>query len=285
MDAFVEVTKPDGSSELFPLEGAQVTLGRSGTAGVSLPMESQLELEHVLLAPRGKEGCWVSVSEGAATPVLAKGKAFASGMVKWGTELTIGSLRLRLTNKRTATKSENGISPVLLVALVVVLGGAGWFMLQGGERHVPSQEGMDPPALFFAEGTCPAGRTGSQVEQFADSRGDRYPYDPRDGVAAIGLYKDAAACFTTAGDNGGAQRSTRNGEQLQRTVEADYAARRLRLDRALAGNHWIDAQREASALVALTTHIEDDDWVAWLTRINRISEARASKLRGTKRQR
>ena len=56
MDAFVEVVKPDGTQERFPVEGAQITLGKSGTAGISIPTANELELEHLLIAPRGKEG-------------------------------------------------------------------------------------------------------------------------------------------------------------------------------------------------------------------------------------
>ena len=98
MDAFVEVVKEDGTQERFPIEGAQITVGKSGTAGVSIPAAAELELEHLLIAPRGKEGCWVSTSQGALTPTKYKGKAFNSGMVPWGAEFAIGSLRVRVTN-------------------------------------------------------------------------------------------------------------------------------------------------------------------------------------------
>ena len=42
MDAFVEVVKPDGTQERYPVEGAQVTLGKSGTAGISIPTANEL---------------------------------------------------------------------------------------------------------------------------------------------------------------------------------------------------------------------------------------------------
>ena len=37
MDAFVEVVQPDGTQERFPIEGAQATVGKSGTAAISIP--------------------------------------------------------------------------------------------------------------------------------------------------------------------------------------------------------------------------------------------------------
>jgi len=280
MDAFVEITRPDGTSERFPIEGTQATLGRSGTAGISLPQESQLELEHVLLAPRGKEGCWLSASQSAMTPVLVKGKAFQSGIVKWGTQLSIGSLKLQVTNKRAATKGgEGGVSPVLSVALVVVLGAAGYLFLTDEEASMPSLEGLEAPSLFTEPASaCPAGQTGSTLEQAADSRADRYRYDPRDGVASVELYQQAAACFSAPEQASDAQRTTRQAQQMQQVVDADYAARRLRLSRALATEEWRQVERQSAALLSITVHIPDSDWRTWLEQIHRIAEARAAQM-------
>jgi hypothetical protein len=283
MDAFVEITRPDGSSERFPIEGTQATLGRSGTAGISLPAEPQLELEHILLAPRGKEGCWISASQGAMTPVLVKGKPFQSGILKWGSTLSIGSLKLTVTNKRGATKgasSSSSTSPVLVIVLLVVLAGAAYMLLTDDTAAMPSAEGMEPPSLF-AEGPaqCPAGQTGTQLEQFADSRGDRYSYDPRDGVASVNLYKQAAACFAASGaeHTADAQRATRESEQMKATVDADYAARRLRLSRSLATEDWPSVETQSAALLSMTRHLEGNDWRAWLDQVHRIAMARASQ--------
>jgi hypothetical protein len=277
MDAFVEVIRQDGSSERFPIEGQQATLGRSGTAGISLPTEAYLEMEHLLLAPRGREGCWVSISQGAATPVTFKGKPFSNGMVKWGAELAVGSIKLRVTNKRATVKKEGQVSPVIIIAAVLVLAGAAFMLTRDQGAGVPSSEGLEPPELFTTAQTCPAGGSGSQVEQEADSRGDRYPYDPRDGVAAVQLYGQAASCYTAAGSASDSQRVASAGATLQATVDADYASRRLRLGRALSNDRFADALREANALLRLTQHLTDNDYVAWLTNMQRIVEARAIK--------
>jgi hypothetical protein len=215
------------------------------------------------------------------TPVMVKGRPFQSGIVKWGTSLSIGSLKLTVTNKRTPTKGGQGsVSPVLALGLVAALGALAWMFLSEDPGTMPSAEGMEPPGLFSdAAEECPAGQTGPQLEQAADSRGDRYAYDPRDGVAAVTLYRQAAACFTAAGAIYAAdgQRATRESEQMKTTVDADYAARRLRLSRSLAVEDWHTVERQSRALLAMTRHLEGDGWRAWLDQVHRIAEARASQ--------
>ena len=56
MEAYVEVIREDGTLERTRIEGEQITVGRSPTAGVPLPDTHNLKPKHLLIAPRG-EGC------------------------------------------------------------------------------------------------------------------------------------------------------------------------------------------------------------------------------------
>lgn len=279
MDAYVEVTQPDGTSERFPIEGAQVTLGKSGTAGISLPTAHDLELEHLLIAPRGKEGCWVSTSQGAATPTKLRGKPFTNGMVPWNTDLVIGRFKVRVTNKKTKVRSAEGPSKIVLIGggLAVVLGA--WTFLGGSDGGVPSSDGIQPPSLFAGlDEACPADianvEDAARVEYSGHVRGDRYRYDPRDGVAAVELYRQAASCFSQVGESSRATDSRLAGEALAAEIDADYASRRLRLHHALEISDWSGAIRETEELVGLTSHLGDDPYVGWLSQTLRIARAR-----------
>jgi len=289
MDAFVEVIGADGMSERFPIEGQQVTLGRAGSAGISLPTASELELEHLLIAPREKEGCWISTSQGAATPTLHKGKPFASGMVPWGTELQIGRFKIKVTNKRTPAKKDGGgVSPVILIASVAVMGIAGWWFLGRSEPDLAAPEGVEPPALFADEVECPStgdpATNARNAEYQAHSRGDRYHFDPRDGVAAVRLYGEAAACYRRAENSDRATIMETERENMRIAVEADYAGRRLRLHHALQVQDWVKASIETEALAKLTAHLEEGDpYVEWLDRARRILIARAERADAERR--
>jgi len=280
MDAYVEVVYEDGRKDRFPIEGAQVTLGKSGTAGISLPTSGELELEHLLIAPRGKEGCWVSTSQGARTPTKLKGKVFDSGMVGWGSELIIGTVRIKLTNKKPSKGGEDGPSKVVLLGGVAIVAVVLFMILEPGQEMVPSGEGIEPPDLFTAlPTTCEevdADAAAQRLEYAAHSRGDRYSYDPQDGVMAVMLYAQAKACYEEAGEGDQAEVMDEARQTMQEKVNADFAAIRLRLHHALSVEDWEAAEREAEALDALTSELsEDDPYTAWLDQLLRIVRANA----------
>lgn len=284
MEAFVEVISADGTSERYPLEGQQVTLGRSGTAGVSLPLASHLELEHLLLAPRGRQGCWISTSQTATTPTLHKGKPFASGMVPWGAELVIGELRIRVTDRRAPAKRDGKQgSPVVIFGGAAIVAVVAWMYLGETEVDLSSPEGVEPPALFAEQPECPSGDAAANArdaEYRADSRGDRYYFDPRDGVEAVRLYGEAAVCYEQAGQAERATQMNQLREEMEVTVNADYAGRRLRLHHAISTKDWGKAIVETSALVELTQHLsEEDPYVQWLERAKRVVVAQQERER------
>ena len=279
MDAYVEILHPDGRKERFPIEGEQTTIGKSGTAGISLPTSSELELEHLLVAPRGRAGCWVSTSQGARTPTVVKGKEFVSGMVPWGTEVKIGDVRITLTDRKPgATSGPSSRLVILGVALILAVGALS--LIPEPEDSLPSGADLEPPDLFATvESECGEGDPtvlGPDYEYQAHSRGDRYSYDPQDGVNAVSLYARASDCYTRAGMSDEATAMTESREEMQRTVNADYAARRLRLHHSLSVEDWKSVEMETAALVKLTADVDpEDSYVVWLERVLRIARANA----------
>jgi hypothetical protein len=282
MEAFVEVTDSEGKKERHPISGAQVTLGKSGTAMISLPTANELELEHLLIAPRGKEGCWVSTSQGALTPTTLKGKPFASGILKWGAELHIGRVRVRVTNKKTKAKGgKSSLSPVVVLGGLAILGAGAWMLLRPGTLEVPTSQGLIPPDLFEAlDGSCSgddgtAAERAEQAEYNGHVTGDRYQYAPGDGVEAVRYYLVAASCLREAGRTTDASEVDRFREELVSTINADYAGLRLHLEHSMAVENWADSVRDSERLVGLVSHLGDDPYGAWLGQTLRISRARA----------
>ncbi len=285
MQYLIEVVQSDGSKDRHPIEGGQVTVGKSGVAGISIPAATELELEHLLVAPKGKEGCWVSTTDGASTPTLLKGKPFRSGMVPWGSEFRIGRTTLRVLTKTGASKSGDGPSPVLLLALVGALGYMAYTFLEHEDSAVTSSDGLSPPELFAGlDESCPQGprNTAPEIEYRAHSRGDRFHYELADGVEAVKLYRQAATCYTAGGNGGDATRMRHEADHLQTLLESDYGARRIRLSHAIEVEDWRAAAIETDALMSMTRHLNpEDSWLEWLERTHRDVQARADTVTST----
>ncbi|MCX7807119.1 MAG: FHA domain-containing protein [Deltaproteobacteria bacterium] len=255
MEAYVEVIREDGTLERVRIEGEQITVGRSPTAGVPLPDLRELEAEHLLIAPRG-ESCWVACNQRARVPARINGQPFMQGMVPWGTIIELPGVRIRVTDRLPKEVKEKTNSSLVLVggaALIMLLV---WMMGGSSEPGLEVHPPVEPLALFANQEQCPASGTAAlkQADLFAEmalAKSERYPFDPSDGVESVRLYRRAEACYRLAGLNDAAQQMKAEGDHMQQRVEEDYAAHRLRLERALEQKNFEDALFEIQSLLAL----------------------------------
>lgn len=278
MEAYIEITREDGSLERMRIEGEQITLGKASNAGVSLPDQRDLENEHLLIAPRG-EGCWIAVAQGAKLGAKVGGAPFQHGMVAWGTEVEVGNLRFRITDKppQEQKKGQQQVSPVVLVGAVVAAVAVLW-LLSGDPATGLETDAPDPIVLFADVPVC--ADTGPGADRRADdnaeaalAKSERYPFDPGDGVESVRLYRTAQACYLALGNAPAAAEMQREGDYMQHRIEEDYRTHRLRLERALEHENFDDALLETRALVALVSGIDPNNpYVQWLGRLERQLE-------------
>jgi hypothetical protein len=275
MEAYVEVIREDGSLERHRIEGDQITVGRSPTAGVPIPDGRDLEPEHLLIAPRG-EGCWVAIAQGAKLQAKVRGEAFQHGMVAWNTEIEIGNIKLRVTDSLPKEKKtgEQKTSPVVMIGAVGIVGILAWTMLSdSGDAGIETQAPAEPLALFEEAVACPTTGANALYQADEDAEGalaksERYPFDPSDGVESVMLYRRSQACYVTAGQTDAATRMQQEGEWMRHRIDEDYTTHRLRLERAMEQERWPDALLETRALLALVRG-RDHPYVAWLIRNER----------------
>lgn len=275
MEAYVEVIREDGSLERHRIENDQITVGKSPTAGVPIPDGRDLEPEHLLIAPRG-EGCWVAIAQGARVVAKVRGEAFQHGMVAWGTEIEIGSLKIKVTDSlpKESKDGDQKTSPIVLLGGVGIIGVLAWTMLSDPGGHgLETQAPTEPLQIFDTEVPCPT--TGAQALYMADedaegalAKSERYPFDASDGVESVQLYRRSQACYALVGQTEAANRMRQEGDWMQHRIEEDYTTHRLRLERAMEQQRWPDALLETRALLALTRHREHP-YVQWLIRNER----------------
>lgn len=275
MEAYVEIVREDGTLERHRIEGDQITVGKSPTAGVPIPDGRDLEPEHLLIAPRG-EGCWIAVAQGAKIVAKVRGEAFQHGMVTWGTEIELGSVKVKVTDSlpKESKTGEQKTSPVVLIGGVVAVGILAWTLLSDPGGHgLETEAPAEQLVLFDPEVPCPASGASALYNADEDAeaalaKSERYPFDASDGVESVTLYRRSQSCYTTVGQTDAASRMRAEGDWMQRRIEEDFTTHRLRLTRAMEQERWPDALLETRALIALTRH-RDHPYVQWLMRNER----------------
>lgn len=279
MDAYVEVIRPDGSAERHRIEGEQMTVGRSPSAGITVSGADELEPEHLLVAPR-PDGVWVAIAKGARKATV-RGQEFDHGLLAWGTEVDIGSIKLKLTDALPATKKEKKPGNPILILAFVAVPLVGWLLLSDPIGGLP-EANVDPPASLFAElAACPdqgaaALNRARESAEAALAKSERYPFDSQDGVEAVGLYGVAESCYAASGYTTDAQRMHGERDVMKRRIEEDFLTHRLRLEQALHNERIPDALVETRALRAIVRHIEGP-YADWLLQLERVLQLRVDQ--------
>lgn len=264
----LDIYLPDGSVQNFPLLDERVVVGTSTKCQVMLD-RPELSAEHLLVSPR-PEGCWVAVARGVVTPTLVDGQPFERGMVQWGHNIQIGSVRMVLNDGTRAAatkggkteKKEEKVSPVLLIVAVIVLGFAGYSLLSPpGGQEAPERPRTPPPPLFDETArpcsqSAPNLLTAAAEEntRIANAKAERLPFSMQDGVDAVNYFAQAAACYRAAGDQPAANEAGLRGARLRNRLEDEYRAHQFRLERALEQARIEDALYETRMLRAMVAH-------------------------------
>jgi len=275
MDAWLEITREDGTLERQRLEGERVTVGRSPAAGIPIPDARELEPEHLMIAPRA-DGCWVAVAQDARGEVRVRGESFRHGILAWGTELEVGGLKLKITDELPKEKKDpdaKQVSSPVMLAFLVIVPLVGWILLSDPDVGLDLTPAAPPPVLFDEEVTCPSsGSARHRADQDAEAaiaKAERYPFSAQDGVQSVRHYRRARACYRAAGAEHEAQIMDNEGRAMEQRIDEDYVTHRLRLERALEQSRMPDALLETQALIELLRHKEGNAYLGWLRQLSR----------------
>ena len=141
----------------------------------------------------------------------------------------------------------------------------------------------EAPALVETLVTCSASDPTTTVhraleaERAARAKAQRFLFDFSDGVEALRLYQEAAACFDRAGRTAEATRAQSDLANWQARVNDEYSALRLRLRVALDHDRFADALHATKELQALLSDRVESPYLEWLARVRRELETKASK--------
>ncbi len=268
----LEVVYVDGRVEQYECEGEQTTIGSSIEADLALNLP-ELSPRHLLIVPRAA-GCWVSVARGVATPVLLAGIPVDSQEVPWDSELDIGTVTLRLKEPAEVAdaraESQRSLIRILGMAALAVLA---FYFLQDNTVAAPRAP-ASAPELFddnTVECSLEASSTiqrGRDLNAAASAYWQRYPFDSQEGIRANRLYKEAARCFSKAGQGTLSKRMDKEHADIESTMNRDYQNLRLQLSRALKNKEHKFAKGLVADLFRFTQH-RPGEYVDWLARVER----------------
>jgi hypothetical protein len=283
----IQLTLPNGRSESFTVDAERVRIGSAAYCEVRLPLGEAAPVQ-LTLEDAGPLGLRAEVLSDTP-PVTAGGKPLVSGVVPAGAVLEIGKTRLAVTTLGGAVVGAGPVakektSPLTLLAAAVAVP-LGLAQLSLPNQDDGLQSGHRPPALFAsALPRCPqveptaALSLAAEQRGLADTKRERRPFRPSDGVRAVGLYRLTAACFHTGGDVARAAEATRDAQTLERDLDESYRTHRVRLEHALSTKNYPVAQVEARALGELLRD-RSDDYTGWLASLLRRLSLRQGKKR------
>lgn len=200
-----------------------------------------------------------------------------TAFVPWGEEAYAGNLRLGFIAR---AKREG--SPLLLLAPVLLLA-AGMAITPKLDTRVEPDSEVDAPSIALPQVRCTeseparAEHRARVTEQAGRARAQRFPFATRDGVEALDLLVESAACYRAAGRDGDADRLQDAAATWFARLDDEYASARLRLRVALDQERHGDALSAARHLQALLSPRPASPYSEWLAGLSRRLERRLAR--------
>lgn len=272
----VQIRQPNGAVEQIVIDADAVLVGSGAHCDIRLAMD-QAALEHLRLKAT-PNGVYLEALSFDPPPQV-NGVPFTQGPLPPGAIVGVGTTQLAASLTEAAgtapKKKSESTSPVSIIAFLGICVGAylTFFVEPPATEDVSPQKAPElfgPPAA-----ACPQQASREQIlalarerQASADSRRERRPFYVQDGIQAVPIYEQAAACYQIVGDGAAAAAATENAQALRRDLDLDYRTHRLRLEHFLAVADYPAARRETRLLLQFTEG-KQDDYVTWLGNLDR----------------
>lgn len=269
-----DIRYPNGHREAAVVEAERALLGSASYCDIRFPVD-QAAYEHVVIEVIG--GTLRAEAKASHPPATINGMPLTSAALGSDSVLGIGSTQVfvTLTTEHDGLrlgvekqKKDKG-SPLIRLLGLALLIGLGYMVMAEDEQGIAPAP-TDVPALFSAAAPpCPqtmpeqARAFAAEKMDLAAGKRERHPFSPADGVAAVELYRLAAACYATAHLDALAKEAQLAAQTLQDSITLDFRARRLRLEHMLALKDYDLAKKDVAVLLALTSG-KQGPYVRWL---------------------
>jgi len=252
----------DGRTEEVAIEGDRALIGSGGHCDIRLPVD-QAALENIAIQAVST-GLVAEARSFQPAPTINE-SPFTRTQVMRDSVLGIGQTRIWVEAAElgqaagVTKKKQEKTSPFTLILAAVAVPLSLYILLTGnGPSGTQIKQVKAPPLWSKQVPRCPQ----SSPEQalalardrasLADAKRERRPFHVQDGVKAVPLYEEAAACFKVAQKPKTAAAYARSAKDLKADVAEDYRTHRVRLGHAISIKDWATAQKEIRVLLAFT---------------------------------
>jgi hypothetical protein len=282
---------PDGARQELTVDADVALIGSGSHCEVRLPSD-QAAVEQLEVS--ASAGGLYGQARSLERPVLLNGVPFVEGRLLPDAILRIGQVELTVELVQsslaagTQQQRERSGSPLIYISAIVGFP-LGFYLLLGMQRgEPPLPKEVQPPPLFAqvgAQGCAHGDRDaaaafGSEELSRAEAARERAPFSGRDGIAAVGSFERAAACFGAAQRAEHAERALQAAARLKKSIQNDFHIHRVRLERALATKRYEEARTEVRLLLSYVGSA-GGEYTGWLSSLDRQIEL---KFAGKKRK-
>lgn len=273
-----DIRHPDGRTDELRIDSDRAMIGSGAHCEIRLGLD-QAGVEHVAiqLTPAGI----FADARSFQPPPTVNGSPFTRTQIVPGSVLGVGYTQIVVSavevagGEGAAQKKEQKTSPLTLLMALIVMPLALYIIFQDQPGDSVGKAPHEIPELWGPPTTqCPQtareAALAKGLEQFtkAASKQERRPFYIPDGVQAVPLYEEAAACFQVAGDTERARRAGALAAKLRADVAEDFRTHRVRLEHSLSTQRFETAQKEVRVLLAFLQG-KEGEYVEYLSLLER----------------
>jgi hypothetical protein len=273
-----DIRHPDGRTDELRIDGDRALIGSGAHCEIRLPLD-QAAVEHVAIQLTAA-GVFAEARSFQPPPTV-NGSPFTRTQLVAGSVLGLGYTQIAISvvevagGADAAKAKEQKTSPLTLLLALIVMPLALYIIFQDPPGDTVTRAPKEVPELWGPPAeSCPqsnreaAAAKGWQQFAKAASKQERRPFYVPDGVQAVPLYEEAAACFRVAGDAADEKRAAAMASKLRTDISEDFRTHRVRLEHALATKRFETAQKEVRVLLAFLQG-KEGDYVEYLSVVER----------------
>lgn len=282
------VTHPNGRREELAVDAERVLVGTGAHCEIRLP-QGLAALEQLLVEPRAG-GVFAEARALDPMPTL-NGTPFTQGRLLPDAVIGIGPLTVQVelvelergASARKETKERT--SPAIYAAALLGFPFLIFVILHkrpDTELRMPAEPpalwAVTPPSCPQAE-AAPAQAFAEQQRSAAESKEERSPFYPEDGVSAVKDFLLASNCFRVAEALDDARDTEQAALSLKKRVADDFHIHQVRLERALSTKSYESARTEVRILRAFLGNALSE-YANWLSVLDRQIQIEFSTKKG-----